>query len=210
MNAESASLGSSATRSLPAARLLRIYVRESGFELLRLLRTPAFALPTLAFPLVFYVLFALLIPGQWSGYQKSVYMLATYCVFGVIGPALFGFGVGLALERQNGWLALKQIAPMPAGAYLTARIVTCLVFALLVVLLLSAAAVAFGGVALLVLYYAVPQTYIGRGVLAISLVIGFIAICAFLNLPEGTGTSTIEAISSSRDCANVRHTIAST
>ena len=40
-----------------------------------------------------------------------------------------------------------------------------------------ALAFAFGGVALLVLYYAVPQTYIGRGVLAISLVIGFFAIC---------------------------------
>jgi sugar transferase (PEP-CTERM system associated) len=40
-----------------------------------------------------------------------------------------------------------------------------------------ALAFAFGGVALLVLYYALPQTYIGRGVLAISLVIGFIVIC---------------------------------
>ena len=34
----------------------------------------------------------------------------------------------------------------------------------------------FGGVALLVLYYVVPQTYIGRGVLAISLVIAFLCI----------------------------------
>lgn len=36
---------------------------------------------------------------------------------------------------------------------------------------------AFGGVGLLVLYYVAPPTYIGRGVLAISLVLGFIAIC---------------------------------
>ncbi|TXH77483.1 MAG: TIGR03013 family PEP-CTERM/XrtA system glycosyltransferase [Lysobacteraceae bacterium] len=34
----------------------------------------------------------------------------------------------------------------------------------------------FGGVALLVIYYAVPQTYIGRGVLALALSIGFCAI----------------------------------
>lgn len=40
-----------------------------------------------------------------------------------------------------------------------------------------ALAFAFGGVGLLVLYYAIPQTYIGRGVLAISLVVGFIFIC---------------------------------
>ncbi|MDH5833923.1 TIGR03013 family XrtA/PEP-CTERM system glycosyltransferase [Luteimonas kalidii] len=40
---------------------------------------------------------------------------------------------------------------------------------------------AFGGVGLLVLYYALPSTYIGRGVLALSLLIGFVLIC-FLRL----------------------------
>ena len=41
-----------------------------------------------------------------------------------------------------------------------------------------ALAFGFGGVVLLVLYYLVPQTYIGRGVLAIALGLGFVAICA--------------------------------
>jgi sugar transferase (PEP-CTERM system associated) len=40
-----------------------------------------------------------------------------------------------------------------------------------------ALAFGFGGIGLLVLYYAIPQTYIGRGVLAFALVIGFILIC---------------------------------
>lgn len=40
-----------------------------------------------------------------------------------------------------------------------------------------AIAFAFGGVALLVLYYLVPQTYIGRGVLAIALALGLVLIC---------------------------------
>lgn len=34
----------------------------------------------------------------------------------------------------------------------------------------------FGGIALLVVFYVVPQTYIGRGPLALSLVLGFLAI----------------------------------
>lgn len=38
-------------------------------------------------------------------------------------------------------------------------------------------AFAFGGIALLVLYYLVPQAYIGRGVLAIALMLGFVFIC---------------------------------
>src|SRR5690606_20216974 len=38
-------------------------------------------------------------------------------------------------------------------------------------------ACAFGGVGLLVLYYAVPPTYSGRGVLGISLVVGLVLVC---------------------------------
>ncbi len=41
------------------------------------------------------------------------------------------------------------------------------------------ASFAFGGVALLVLYYLVPSAYIGRGVLMIALVLGLVAIYAF-------------------------------
>jgi sugar transferase (PEP-CTERM system associated) len=44
---------------------------------------------------------------------------------------------------------------------------------------------AFGGVGLLVLYYAVPSTYIGRGVLALSLLIGFVLICTLRLLVYG-------------------------
>src|SRR6185312_6982410 len=36
-----------------------------------------------------------------------------------------------------------------------------------------------GGSALLVLYYVIPPTYIGRGVLGIALVVGFVAVAAF-------------------------------
>lgn len=132
--------------ALRAPSLLRIYLLEAGYELLRMLRTPMFAIPSLAFPLVFYVLFALVIPGQWSGYQKALFMLATYGTFGVIGPALFGFGVGLAIERQQGLLELKRVSPMPMGAYFFAKIALSLMFALAIVLLLSAAAIGFGGV----------------------------------------------------------------
>lgn len=132
--------------SLAAPSLARIYLLESWMELLKLWRTPAFVLPTLLFPVVFYLLFAVLIGGQWGGYSKPTYLLATYGVFGVIGPALFGFGVGMALERQQGWLELKRVSPMPTAAYFAAKIAMSLVFGLLVVLLLSAAAVGLGGV----------------------------------------------------------------
>jgi ABC-2 type transport system permease protein len=132
--------------ALPGPSLLRIQALESWYELLRVLRTPAFAIPSLAFPVVFYVLFALVLPGQWGGYQKATYLLATYGVFGVIGPSLFGFGVGLAIERERGWLELKRVSPMPTFVYFLAKISMSLVFAFAVLCLLTVAAVGFGGV----------------------------------------------------------------
>lgn len=134
------------TTTFPAPSALRIHALEAWYEFLGVLRTPAFAIPSLAFPVVFYVLFAILLPGKWGDYEKSAYLLATYGAFGVIGPALFGFGVGLAIERERGLLELKRVSPMPAFAYFLAKIAMSLVFGLAVVCLLSIAAIGFGGV----------------------------------------------------------------
>lgn len=134
--------------SLPmtGAQNLRLYALEAWYELLRMARTPAFVIPTLAFPVVFYLMFAVMIPGQWGSFQKATYLFATYGVFGVIGPALFGFGVGMAMERESGLLELKRVSPMPIAAYFVAKIAMSLIAALCVVLLLSVAAMGLGEV----------------------------------------------------------------
>ncbi|WP_374473722.1 ABC transporter permease [Arenimonas sp.] len=127
---------------------LRLHALEAWYEFLRVLRTPAFALPTLCFPVVFYLVFAVLVPGDWGSVHKASYLLATYGAFGVMGPALFGFGVGLALERKQGLLELRRVSPMPASAYFLAKIAMSLAFALAVVGLLAAAGTGLGGVSL--------------------------------------------------------------
>ncbi len=133
-------------QSIPLTRTLRIYLREAAHEFLTVLRTPAFAIPTLAFPAVFYAVFALLLPGRWGDYDKSIYLLATYGTFGVIGPALFGFGVGVAIEREKGWLELKRASPMPITAYFFGKMAMSMLFAFIVVLILSALSLAAGKV----------------------------------------------------------------
>ena len=54
-------------------------------------------------------------PGHWlpSLTSDGWLLFATYSVFGVMAPGLFGFGVAVAIERERGWLALKRVAPMP-------------------------------------------------------------------------------------------------
>jgi len=129
-----------------AGHALRVYLLEAKFEFLRVLRTPAFAVPTLLFPPMFYLLFGLLL--NRSGGSAAHYLFATYSVFGVMAPSLFGFGVGIAVERERGWLALKRVAPMPPGAYLVAKMVMAMLFALIIYSVLALMAFTLGGVRL--------------------------------------------------------------
>jgi ABC-2 type transport system permease protein len=122
----------------------RSYALEAKYEFLRVLRTPAFAFPTLLFPPLFYLLFGLLL--NRGSANAAHYLFATYSVFGVMAPSLFGFGVGVAIERERGWLALKRVAPMPPGAYLVSKLAMAMLFALIIYVVLAAMASALGGV----------------------------------------------------------------
>lgn len=127
-------------------RIGAIYRREAWYEFLRMLRTPSFALPTLIFPGLFYMLFGVLLAGRAGSAEVSRYMMATYGVFGIMAPALFGIGVSLAVDRERGFLNLKRVLPMPAGAYLFAKLAMAMLFGMIVALMVMALAATFGGV----------------------------------------------------------------
>jgi ABC-2 type transport system permease protein len=127
--------------------LARIYLLEAKAEFLKLWRLPIYTVSTLVFPLMFYVIFGLTFGAQSQGpISVTQYMLATYGAFGVIGATLFGFGVGVATERGQGWLRLKRASPMPSMAYFAAKLVMALMFSALVVLGLFACGYLLGGV----------------------------------------------------------------
>lgn len=123
----------------------RCYVLEARYELLRQLREPAFVLPTLLFPTAFYLLFGVLLSRSAAAAE---YMLAGYGVFGIMGAALFGFGAGIAHERERGLLRLKRALPAPPGAWLLAKMVAAMAFAAVISLLLAVLAATLGEVAL--------------------------------------------------------------
>lgn len=127
-------------------QIINIYALEAKNEFLKAFRMPGFSIPSLVFPVMFYVFFALIFNRSGMAGQAPTYLLATYGVFGIIGPALFGFGVGVAIEKDQGWLAIKQCSPMPISAYFTARIINALIFAAIIVFILSLTGVIFGHV----------------------------------------------------------------
>src|ERR1017187_10202512 len=92
----------------------RIFLVEARYEFVRLLRTRAFSLSVIGFPVAFYIFFGIIMNrGEMiHGVSVAKYMLATYAVFGMVGAALFGIGVGLSGELSAGWLELKRASPM--------------------------------------------------------------------------------------------------
>lgn len=136
------------TFPIPAHSNLRSYLLEAKYEFIRLWRTPSFALPSLLFPILFYVLFGVILSGGRGGAEIARYLLATYGVFGIMGSALFGFGVTIAIERENGQLDYKRALPMPPGAVLIAKMAMAMLFASITSLLLAAIGAFAAGVEL--------------------------------------------------------------
>ncbi|PWF46713.1 ABC transporter permease [Massilia glaciei] len=121
-----------------------VYATEARLEFIRMLRMPMFALPALLFPAMFYSLFGLLMARGKGG--VSAYMLATYCIFGVMGPGLFGFGVSVAVEKDRGWLTWRRAVPALPGAYFVSKMIMAMIFAFIIFLELAVLAATLGGV----------------------------------------------------------------
>lgn len=160
-------------------RSARVYMLESKYELIKMTRLPAFAIPALGFPVMFYVLFGLLIPGGKGNSQTvATYLLATYAAFGVISIALFALGVGVATERGQGWLAVKRASPMPVSAYFTGKYIMTVLFAAALMLLICSVGVVFGHVRMSPAHWTaliLVELLGGLPFCAIGLAIGYLA-----------------------------------
>lgn len=154
--------------SMPFGRVLGAYLEEMRSECLRYLRRPAFILPVILFPGMFYLLFGIFM-GSSEGPGAARYLLASYSVFGVMSPGLFGFGVSVASEREGGLLTLKRALPVPPGAYLIGKMVMAMAAAVVVVVMLMLMAVFLAHVSL-----SVAQV----GALLLTGILGVLPFCA--------------------------------
>jgi ABC-2 type transport system permease protein len=130
------------------SKTLSIYAKEIKYEFLKYLRLPIYSLSTIFFPVMFYILFGLLLnrQGTLRSVNVATYLLATYGTFGVMGASLFANGAGVAAERGLGWMQVKRASPMPPFAYFLAKFVVGMIFSLIIQLSLLTLGLAFGGV----------------------------------------------------------------
>jgi len=137
-----------ATPRRSLSRTFALYAKEAKYELINKTRIPVYAISTVVFPLMFYVLFGIVLghDNPVNRGETATYMLATMGCFGVMAVALFGFGVSLAMERGQGWMQMKRASPMPISAYFLAKLFAAVVFSTVIMLLLLTVGILFGGV----------------------------------------------------------------
>lgn len=133
--------------AMPLSRVIAAYLSDAKYESLRLLRTPAFSIPILAMPILFYTFFGVILNGKAAaGFANQ--MFVGWTVYGVMGPGLFGFGILVAVERNQGLLTFKRALPMPTGSYLSSKLMMAYIFAIVVMIMLVTAALTIGHVTL--------------------------------------------------------------
>src|SRR5690554_3660856 len=129
----------------PRRNVLALYLPAIRLEFLKLLRVPISSISVIGFPIMFYIFFGGMFgAGEAQGIVGGLYMVGTFSAVGVLSAAMFGFGVGVASERGQGWMRLKRVSPMPPMAYFVAKIVMAFIFSTLSVLAVTLAGLVLG------------------------------------------------------------------
>ncbi len=131
---------------MPSGRLVRADLTEAKYESVRMLRMPGFSIPFLLLPAALYLLFGVVLFGEAlrNDPKGAMFIFTGFDVMGVMGPGMFGFGITLAMEREQGLLALKRALPMPTGASLIAKMVMAMLFGVIVTATMITAALTLG------------------------------------------------------------------
>ncbi|MHB8153432.1 MAG: ABC transporter permease [Vulcanimicrobiaceae bacterium] len=102
--------------------LIGIYARLMFLEIFR---TPAYVVPTVVFPALFFAMFAL--PWARTPGLADTEMLS-FVAIAVIGVTLFQFGVGVAAERARPWERYLRTLPANVAIRFAARSLCALLF----------------------------------------------------------------------------------
>jgi ABC-2 type transport system permease protein len=106
-------------------RLLGVHAVEMSREIVRL---PAFVVPTVLFPAMFYAIFGL--PYAKASSQIADGVMCSFVAFAIIGVTLFQFGVGIAVERGRPWERYLRTLPVSFDTRLGARVAVAVLFGL--------------------------------------------------------------------------------
>ena len=136
------------TAPAPVAPLGSVLLAQIRSELVMRWRLPAFSATTLLLPVVLFSFFGLPFAGRTGprGLDIGVVLLISFSAYAVGQVMVYGFGIGVAVERGQKIDVLMRATPLPPGVYLAAKVVVAMLFGLLSVLLLFTYASVVGGI----------------------------------------------------------------
>lgn len=121
------------------------YVR---YEMLRLVRNKRSFFFSLAFPLALFLVFGGSTRGQKIDFgtfsiDYTLYYMVGLAGYGAMIAAVSG-GARIATERTVGWTRQLRLTPLPVSAYFRTKVLTAYLMAVISIVLIFAAGIAFG------------------------------------------------------------------
>lgn len=141
--------------SMSRSRLWRAHWIDSKYEFLGLFRSPIIYVPLLAIPVAMYAFVGIILVhtvhlpmDPRTGLTVDLRTaqagaFAGWVIFGVMGPAVMFFAVGVAGDRDSGLLAFRRALPMPPLGFLVSKALSSLMFASVVIGLMTVLCVLF-------------------------------------------------------------------
>jgi len=156
--------------------MVSLVLHQFRFDVKRFWRDPASLFFSLAFPLIFLLVFSTLIGSsdetaeiRGRTFQAKTYFVPGIMAIGIVSTTFVNLSISITASRERGLLKRIQATPLSMGVLIAARVTISVTMALLVVLLTMAVSALFYGVDL-------PGTPLVG--LFLALVIGSAAFCS--------------------------------
>jgi ABC-2 type transporter. len=130
------------------ASISSMLLAQARSEFVTRWRIPAFSITSLVLPILFFTFFGLPFARQTfpGGVSVGAYLLVSFAAYGVGNVMVYGFGIGVAVERGQKVDVLMRAMPIPPLVVIAAKVLNALVFSLISIVALIAYGVVVGGV----------------------------------------------------------------
>lgn len=153
---------------------------QTKAELLAMFRNPSSLIPTVLFPIMFWVFFGLPNARETSssGFSVGAYILGSYAMYSMIQTVLFNLGIFIASERSTGWYRFQRTTPVRVWVMFGAKLIATLLLALIALTALLVVGALTGDISLPVMAWASLVARVMFGVLpfaALAVFIGYLS-----------------------------------
>ena len=119
----------------------------SRAEIMRLARNRRYFLFTLGLPVILYLIVGKQAANSRAyGVEFAAYYMVAMATFGSFSSALNGNAIRIAEERKQGWIRQLRLTPLPANAYVIAKLITSMAITIPSVVIVLLLGRVYGGV----------------------------------------------------------------